>query len=634
MKKYIYFCIIQAWLVWLMPGITTASAQSPEIEWQVIYGGSGNELIKDIDVTNSGYVLAGESWSWANTGNKYCNHYGFSDYWVVALDADGQKLWDVCLGGDDADRPTDIDQTADGGFIVLGESGSDVSGEKNVPNYGYTDYWLLKLANNGFTIEWQKDFGGTGFDNGRSVEQTSDGGYIVAGSSSSGISGNKTEASRGSDDYWILKLDAVGNIEWQRAIGGNSAEWLYSIHQTPDGGYIVGGSSSSAVSGEKTEPSKGGRDYWIVKLNVTGDIEWQKVIGGNMTDQLYDALPTFDGGYILGGESYSGISGDKSEGAMDYDYWIVKVDGSGNILWENTIAGNSLEQYSNILETPDGGFLVAGKSISAAGVDKTEPVIGGDDYWIVRLDSLGNILWDNTIGGTGVESNAYACQPDAFTYAVAGTSWSGISGDKTIANFGEADFWMVKLLTEPNDCVVPGGLTSATLPDKAKVQWSGTPEAIGYKVRYRIEGDEAWMTRYVKSTKQFVILKSLSCSTTYEWQVMSICSPDFTWNSPYSESAYFTTAACRLPGTTAAQPVSIFPNPATDNITISFTDSYDNIGGISIYTLTGQLALSIEESPSDGEVITISTRGLDPGLYIISVECDDIREFGTFMIVR
>lgn len=634
MKKHIYLNTFRSWLMWLMLGMATANAQSPEVEWQAIFGGSGNEFLKDVAVTSSGYVFLGDTWSTVNTGNKTCNHYGFEDYWIVATDNAGVKLWDVCMGGAGYDRPMDIAQTSDEGFIVIGESTSGLSGSKELPGYGSTDYWLIKLADNGYTSEWQKVFGGTGSDNGRSVEQTADGGYIVAGVSASGISGNKTEASRGSDDYWVLKLDADGNIEWQRTIGGDLAEWLYSVHQTPDGGYILGGSSGSSVSGEKTEPSKGYRDYWIVKLNATGDIEWQKVIGGNDNDQLYDAIPTTDGGYILGGNSSSGISGDKSEVARDDDYWIVKVDGFGNIVWENTISGSSLEQFGNILETPDGGFLVSGKSISGAGYDKTEPLIGGDDYWIVRLDASGNVLWDNTIGGTGVESLAYGCQPDAYTYTIAGTSWSGISGDKTLANFGGSDFWMVKLFTEPNDCQTPDGLTSVTLTDKAKVKWNSVPDAIGYKVRYRVEGDEAWMTRYVKADKHFTILRPLACTTTYEWQVMSICSPDFTWNSPYSESAFFATAACRLPGTTGAQPVTVFPNPANEIITISFSDIYENIGGINIYTLTGQLALTITESPSDNDVVTISTAGLDPGLYVISIECDQVREFGTFMIAR
>ena len=191
-------------------------------------------------------------------------------------------------------------------------------------------------------IEWQNTIGGNYYDQLNSIQQTSDGGYILGGWSDSNISGDKTEDSQGNYDYWVVKLDAAGNIQWQNTIGGNSVDYLTSIQHTTDGGYILGGWSNSGVSGDKTENSQGANDYWVVKLDPIGYIQWQNTIGGGSYDYLTSIQQTTDGGYILGGMSQSDVSGDKTEICQgDFDYWVVKLDASGNIQWQNTIGGNS-----------------------------------------------------------------------------------------------------------------------------------------------------------------------------------------------------------------------------------------------------------------------------------------------------
>lgn len=212
-------------------------------------------------------------------------------------------------------------------------------------------------------IEWQNTIGGNGHDYLQSIQQTTDGGYILAGHSQSNISGDKTENNIGGSDYWLLKTDAEGNIQWQNTIGGNNADNLYSIKQTADGGYILGGWSNSDISGDKTENSNGGWDYWIVKTDATGNIQWQNTIGGSGSDELYCIQQTADGGYILGGNSDSNISGDKTEnsiGGLDWDYWIVKTDASGNVQWENTIGGTLTDRLKSVQQTIDGGYILGG----------------------------------------------------------------------------------------------------------------------------------------------------------------------------------------------------------------------------------------------------------------------------------
>ncbi|MBK9320965.1 MAG: hypothetical protein IPM91_20670 [Bacteroidetes bacterium] len=142
----------------------------------------------------------------------------------------------------------------------------------------------------------------------------------------------------GGDDYWIVKIDSFGNIQWQNTIGGNDNDQLSTLQQTIDGGYILGGSSLSGISGDKTEVGYGGWDYWIVKIDSTGSIQWQNSMGGSDYDYLRSIQQTSDGGFILGGYSASNISGDKAENCLGvFDYWIVKIDSLGNIQWENTI---------------------------------------------------------------------------------------------------------------------------------------------------------------------------------------------------------------------------------------------------------------------------------------------------------
>ena len=163
------------------------------------------------------------------------------------------------------------------------------------------------------TIQWQNTIGGSGYDYLHSIQQTSDGGYVLGGTSNSNISGDKTDSSQGSYDYWVVKLDASGVIQWQNTIGGSGFDRLFSIQQTSDGGYVLGGYSYSNISGDKTENSQGSADYWVVKLDSSGTIQWQNTIGGSGWDMLYSIQQTSDGGYVLGGYSDSNISGDKTE---------------------------------------------------------------------------------------------------------------------------------------------------------------------------------------------------------------------------------------------------------------------------------------------------------------------------------
>jgi len=264
-------------------------------------------------------------------------------------------------------------------------------------------YFLLFITNSllicqnlqAQVIEWQRTIGGTGSEEIGGMAATSDGGFIAGGISASNTSNHKTEDCIGGFDYWIVKMDAHGVIEWENTIGGNNQDWFKLILQTTDGGYLLAGTSRSDISGDKTENCLGyvsEGDYWIVKTDDTGNIEWQNTIGGDKDDLLNSVCQTADGGYLLAGTSASNISGDKTEGTVgnnDLDYWIVKVDSDGNIEWDKTIGGTGNDRLNAAIQTSDGGYILGGYSLSTASGDKTENNVGYTDYWIVDIPITG-----------------------------------------------------------------------------------------------------------------------------------------------------------------------------------------------------------------------------------------------------
>jgi hypothetical protein len=355
--------------------------------------------------------------------------------------------WQNTIGGNYNDQLYSIKQTFDGGYILGGYSNTNISGDKTEVTIGSDDYWVVKTDALG-NIQWQNNIGGNSEDWLRTIDLTSDGGYIMGGWSRSNISGDKTQNSKGSDDYWIVKIDSLGNIQWDKTIGGSTFDLLMSVEQTSDGGYILGGYSDSNISGDKTENSKGGPDYWIVKTDSLGNIQWQNTIGGNSIDYFGLVRQTNDGGYILCGYSDSNISGDKTENYIgSYDYWIVKADSLGNIQWQNTIGGTSTESLYSIEQTKDGGYILGGFSNSDISGDKTKASKGGFDYWIVKTDSLGNIQWQNTIGGFGDETNRSTesiAQTIDGGYIIGGGTFSDFSADIKEDSKGGFDYCIFK----------------------------------------------------------------------------------------------------------------------------------------------------------------------------------------------
>jgi outer membrane protein assembly factor BamB len=412
--------------------------KAPVTEWQKALGGTKDDRPRTIRQTNDGgYITIGSVAS--NDGDVSGNHGG-SDIWVVKQSSSGAIEWQKCLGGTKGDFGLSIEQTADNGYVLVGATISndgDVSG-----NHGNEDIWVVKLSPTG-SIVWHKCLGGSGNDVGRSIQQTSDGGYIISGfteSSDGDVSGN-----HGGRDVWVIKLSPDGQrIEWQKCLGGSGNDEANSIRQTADGGYFVVGfteSNDGDVSG-----NHGGRDVWAVKLSPTGTIKWQKCLGGTNNDEGETGLQTSDGGYIISGTTNSN-NGDVSGNHGASDIWIVKLSSTGSIEWQKCLGGLSDDVGDELALTRDGGYIVVGSTLSQSG-DVTYNN-GLSDVWVAKLDNAGNLLEQKSLGGTGVEYGRSVQQTADGGFIVAGSTLSPEinDGKSVIYNHasGSGDFYIIKL---------------------------------------------------------------------------------------------------------------------------------------------------------------------------------------------
>jgi len=437
-------------LLILLANACLKSIAQPVIKVQKTIGGSFFDDLRSMYLTKDGGLIVGGSSESDSSGDKTEDNTGIIDYWLVKLNKKGKIQWDKTIGGSYDDQLSCIQQTSDGGYILGGSSESNRSGQKSENSKGSYDYWVVKLDRSG-NIEWDKTIGGSDYDALACLEQTCDGGYILGGQSFSNKSGDKTGNSRGADDYWVVKLDKHGKVQWDKTIGGSDFDVLYSLQQTNDSGYILGGSSTSNISGEKTENSRGDYDYWIVKLDKHGRIQWDKTIGGSDFDVLHAIQQTSDGGYILGGTSSSGISGEKTEsnrGLYHSDYWIVKLSSEAQIQWDKTIGGVDDDFLYSLQQTSDKGYILGGYSYSNTSGEKTENSKGEDDYWVVKINKYGKVEWDKTIGGNHFERLSSIKEIQKNWYMLGGSSSSDISGDKTENPRGgpyDQDYWVVVL---------------------------------------------------------------------------------------------------------------------------------------------------------------------------------------------
>lgn len=436
--------------------LTCINLSAQDILWEKSYGGKHADYLLDTQPTaDYGFILAGASLS-KKSGNKTDDNLGNLDYWIWKMDEGGSEDWQKSLGGSGADILYSIKNTRDGGFILAGTSDSPAGGQKTDACRGREDIWIVKLNAKGGE-EWQHTLGGGGQDLVKIIAQTTDGGYIIGGSSSSDISPlilrggtdkyGKSEKNRGNLDYWIIKLDFNGEIEWQKTLGGQYADKLESIEQTKDNGYIIAGHSNSPGSFDKEYDNYGEGDYWIIKLDEKGITEWQKVLGGEEDDHVAAIIELKDGGYIAAGNSISATSGNKNKtNRKGTDFWIVKLDVKGGILWQETYNTGNTDILTSLIENNDGTLLLGGYAQSEVMGDVTKKTDKKEinDYIALKISADGEELWKETVGSKGEDILMKLIETRDSGYLLTGTSNSEISRDRNSVK-GKNDFWVVKL---------------------------------------------------------------------------------------------------------------------------------------------------------------------------------------------
>ena len=483
--------------------IQNLSAQYTFIKkWDRRYGGTSDEGLYSVTNTkDKGYILGGFSNS-GISGDKSQATHGNSDYWVIKVDSTGNKQWDKRFGGSATDVLFSLQQTTDDGYILGGNSYSNISGDKTESSWGNSDYWVVKIDSTG-NKQWDKRFGGTKNDVLATVIQTTDNKYLLGGSSNSGITGNKSQSNWDNtsftDDYWIVKIDEFGSKEWDKRFGGDREDGFASLSETADKGFLLGGTSSSDSIGDKTQVSRGSGDYWIVKIDSVGNKQWDNRYGVNSGAPFSFLLQSEDKGYILSGIAGGGVNGDKTEsGCGSGDFWIVKTDSIGNKLWDRDYGGNSDDYVFRAEQTFDNGYLISGTSTSNLSCNKTEDNVGTTELWVLKIDSIGNKQWDKTIFsdlalnyGIGVQS-LNGCF--VFGASVSGSA-TGYQSQSTWN--GSSDYWIMKFCM---DTVV--GIGDVEMDDEGGIQIQVWPNPFSSDLSIALKGGHV-------SEAEFIITNAL-----------------------------------------------------------------------------------------------------------------------------
>lgn len=442
MKRFIILPILS-----LIGVLLSVSIHSQiQITSQNTIGGSEYDFPSNICKSSEGFLITGSSFS-GISGDKLEEGYGNSDLWLFEIDDNYNIIWQKTYGGDLSEIIKDIQAVGDNNnFIVSGISNSSNSGVVDSSGFGEFDFWIFKMDSVG-NIIWKNVFGGTGLENGGKFVQLSNGNIILAGSSNSDSSGCKSENSRGSMDYWVICLDRNGQILWDKTYGGSEADNFGNMLLMSDLELILAGASSSPISGEKSEGCIGMHDIWLVTINtLDGSILWDKTIGGTGDELSSAGLTVHNDNIYLGTASSSGVSGNKTEPSIGgYDFWVLKMDHLGNIIWDRTLGGNSNDLCNDVLFASSDMLILGGSSSSNLSGHKSEPSYGGVDAWIVAIDTLGNVLWDKTVGGSNEDALSFIYEMSTNNYCLGIGSDSDISGVKEENSMGSKDYWLVKI---------------------------------------------------------------------------------------------------------------------------------------------------------------------------------------------
>ena len=382
----------------LLMSAVTSGIEAPDVEWIRTFGNPAKESTElgnaVQQTTDGGFIIAG-------TGPGLSSSF---DIYLIKTNASGQEVWRRTFGGNQMDRGFSVQQTTDGGYVIVGDTSSYGAGEDDV--------WLIKTNPLGNKV-WDKTFGGTDDDYGFCVHQTTDGGFVIVGGTLS--FGNQPEVG-GVAEVYLIKTDAYGNEFWEKTFGGNEVDIGDFVRQTTDGGYVIVGTTESG----------GDDDIYLIKADASGNKLWEKTYGRPFLDEGKCVQQTSDGGYVIVGNTAL----EDSESWEVFDVYLIKTDALGNKLWEKTFGGDDAEGSSYVEQTSDGGYVIIGGTASYSA--------DGGDFWFIKTDALGNKVWDRTVDVPRMGGANCGQQTSDEGYIAVGTSFM-------TPEYTYADIQLVKL---------------------------------------------------------------------------------------------------------------------------------------------------------------------------------------------
>jgi hypothetical protein len=396
-RGIVFFTLICIIINYIPPINSQPSTKSEDLgdflpTWYKTYGGTSGDSGDDVKQTNDGgFIIVGLTESYGK---------GNSDIWLIKTDAEGNEEWNKTYGGKNIDFGTEVIQTSDGGYLILGPI--------NYLDY-YHSTWMIKTDPEGNEL-WNTSIGGPEAEFIQSFQQTSDGGYILVGYT--------TSYGKGEADVWLVKTDSNGTEQWNRTFGTGLTEGGTAVKQTSDGGYILVGS--------KIYTPPGPEDVWVIKTNETGIMEWDRTYGGANDEDAFDVLINPDGSYIIVGSTQSyGVDGTEPIGYATDNTWLLKIDREGTELWNRTYGGALIDYGVGVQPAGDGGYVIAG----ATGLYMGEWF----DIILIKTDPSGYLEWYKAFGGADYDFPNALIVDDDGNYVVVGIAGSfGAGGTDAI----------------------------------------------------------------------------------------------------------------------------------------------------------------------------------------------------------
>jgi hypothetical protein len=606
--------ILASMLTLLLAAI--AGAHPGDTLWTRTYGGGADDLAADIQQTSDGgYIMVGHTKSFGA---------GLYDVYLVKTDANGDTLWTRSYGGTHYDYSSSVRQTADGGYIILGSTWSFGAGD--------CDFYLLRTDANGDTL-WTRTYGGFGEDHGDCIQLTSDGGYIATGYTES--------FGAGSFDVWLLKFDANGNTLWTRTYGESSLDMGHFVEQTSDGGYVIAGVFSSYDARCW--------DAYLIKADAHGDTLWTRAYGDRTYQYARCVRETADGGYIMGGASIS-------LGTGRYNVYLVRTDPNGDSLWTRVYGGREDDQIYCLREIPEGGFMCTGPSKSFGA--------GEEDVYLLRIDPWGDTLWTRTYGGGGSDYGSSIQRISDGSYIVAGWTMSFGAGAR--------DVWLLKLVDEAQPDVsidiVPDD-PPVTVPQGGTFGYTGTvtnstedPQTTDIWIM--AAGPLEGVYGPLKEFYDLPLNPGQSRSAHFNQRVRNLAPVGFynyiaycgDYPSVVVDSSYFEIEVVSGPtagsggwvltgsfleGDVADLPSEFalsgnYPNPFNAGTVISYQIPFDAHVKVEVYNISGQKIATVVDNQQEGgyRSVTWDAPEVSSGVYFYKLTAGDFSEIKTMTLLR